>query len=130
MDILPDHPQAKKQDPSTITHKEVSPEESTVLGLSFAWELGYTIAVPAILFCVGGAKLDRYLGTGHWMFFLGLMISLVVSFVGVYRKIRFIMRRMPKDLPRKKKKHRKSIDPEIAKEQEVLHALFRPPSDK
>lgn len=121
------HLHSSATDEKTL-HKEVSPEESTVLGLSFAWELGYTIALPAIVFCLGGAKLDRYLGDNHWFFFLGLIIALVLSFMGVYRKIRFIIRRMPKDLPRKPKKILSALDPETAKEQEALHDLFRPPS--
>ncbi len=110
-------------------HKEVSPGESTVLGLSFAWELGYTIALPAIVFCLGGAKLDNYLGTSHIFFFIVLLFALSISFIGAYKKISFIIRRMPKDLPRKPRKASGSIDPEVAKEQEALHALFRPPSE-
>jgi hypothetical protein len=35
---------------------------------------------------------------------------------------------MPKDLPRQPKKVLHAIDPETAKEQELLHDLFRPPS--
>lgn len=99
-----------------------------MLGLSFAWELGYTIALPAIVFCVGGAKLDRYMGSGHVFFFLGLLIAFTLSFLGVYRKIRFIIRRMPKDLPQRPKKALHAIDPDTAKEQEALHDLFRPPT--
>ena len=125
MDSLHHPPSAPSSDPP---HKEVSPEESTVLGLSFAWELGYTIALPAIVFCLGGAKLDRYMGSGHVFFFLGLLIALTLSFFGVYRKIRFIIRRMPKDLPVKPKKALHAIDPVTAKEQEALHDLFRPPT--
>lgn len=126
MDILPQSP--APFDPKRHTLSEVSSEESTVLGLSFAWELGYTIALPAIVFCVGGAKLDRYMNSGHTFFFLGLIIAFILSFWGAYRKIRFIMRRMPKDLPRKPRPSESPIDPETAKEQVDLHELFRPPT--
>lgn len=106
--------------------KEVSPEDSTMLGLAFAWELGYTISLPAIAFGVGGAYLDKYLGTSHWFLFLGMGFAFTVSFINIFRKLRVIIRRLPKDLPKKKKL---PIDPEAAREQELLHDLFRPPHE-
>lgn len=112
--------------PATPPVKEVSPEESTMLGLAFAWELGYTISLPAIAFGLGGAYLDKYLGTSHWFLFLGMGFAFTISFINIFRKLRVIIRRLPKDLPKKKKL---PVDPETVREQELLHDLFRPPHE-
>lgn len=117
--------QPPAHDPKMPPVKEVSPEESTVLGLAFAGELGYLIAVPVLLFGVGGAYLDKYLQTQHLFLFLGFCLAFTVSAMSVSKTIRRILARMPKDLPRKKKKL-VNIDPETVKEQEALHDLFRP----
>ncbi len=106
--------------------REVSPEESTVLGIAFAWELGYTIAIPAILFSVGGAYIDKYLGASHWFLFIGMATAFTISFVAITKKMKVIIKRMPKDLPKKKKD---AVPPEVALEQSALHDLFRPPSE-
>ena len=94
-----------------------------VLGLGFAWELGYSIAVPAILFGLAGGYIDRYLGTSPLFLLILISIAFVISTVGIARRIRTITKRMPKILP-KPKTH---VDSEAAKEQEILHDLFRPP---
>ena len=114
-------PPAKREPP----HKDVTPEQSTVLGLSFAMELGYTISIPAVLFGIGGGYLDRYLNSSHWFLFLGIALAFAISFTTVYRKVKLINDNMPKVLP---KKRADPVDLETAKEQELLHDLFRPPS--
>lgn len=98
--------------------------ESTVLGIGFAWELGYTIAVPAVLFGFGGGYIDKhYIGGGHLFLFMGIILAFVSSFIVIWKKIKAILDRMPKIQPKKR------IEPEISKEQEALHDLFRPPSE-
>lgn len=107
--------------------REVSPGESTALGLQFAMDLGVTIALPAVLFGLGGRYADRYFGTAHLFFFLGLLIAFVLSFTIIFRKLKVILSRMPKDLPPTPRK-KDSMDPDTAREQEIIHDLFRPPS--
>ena len=104
---------------------DVSPEDSTILGIEFAMELGVGIAVPVVAFALGGRFIDKYTHTGHLFLFIGLALALVTSFMIITKKIRIIMSRMPKVLP-KKKKH--NVDAETAAEQEAIHDLFRPPS--
>ena len=72
----------------------------------------------------GSGVLDKKMGTGHLFLFIGLVIAFLSSGVTVYRKVQDILKRMPKDLPPKKKE---LVDPELSKEQEMLHDLFRPP---
>src|SRR6185503_1401666 len=81
-------------------------------------------AVPAVLFGLGGGYLDKYLHTSPLFLLAGLLIACITSFAIIGRKVRMILKRMPKDLPRKKKV---AVDPVIAREQEELHDLFRPP---
>lgn len=118
MSILDMQPPAKKETP-----QDVSPIDSTFLGIGFAWELGYTIAIPALVFGVGGGYLDKRIGdgTGHLFLFLGLALAFASSSLVIYRKLKIIMARMPKVMPKKK-----LIEPEEAKEQEAIHDLFRP----
>lgn len=100
--------------------------ESNTLGIEFAMELGTLIAVPAVVFGLIGRLIDKQLGDSHVFFFLALALGFAGSFVAIFRKIKAITDRMPKVLPKKKKE---LADPEIAREQEILHELFRPPSD-
>lgn len=105
----------------------VSPKDSFILGIGFAWELGYTIAVPALLLGLGGGYLDKNIfGTSPLFLLAGLLLSFVISFSIIASKIRKITQRMPKALPGRKKE--KSPDSEAAREQQILHDLFRPPT--
>lgn len=54
--------------------------------LSLAWELGYTIAVPIVVFALLGRFLDKWLGTSPWLLLIGIFASLIASSVGVYFK--------------------------------------------
>ncbi len=54
--------------------------------VSLAWELGYVVAVPLIIFALVGRFLDKKLETSPWIFLLGVVISIIVSVFMVYRK--------------------------------------------
>lgn len=105
--------------------QEVSPKDSFVLGLGFAWDLGYTIALPAVFLGLGGGYLDKHIfDTSPLFLLIGLLLAFVISFSVIASKIRMINRNMPKDLPRKAPE--KLHTPE-AIEQQAIHDLFRPP---
>jgi F0F1-type ATP synthase assembly protein I len=55
--------------------------------LSFAWELGYSISIPLVVFTLGGRLLDKKLGTAPWLLLTGLFVSIIVTFFIVYRKL-------------------------------------------
>lgn len=97
-----------------------------MLGIGFAMELGYTIAIPAVIFGIGGGLLDRQFHSSPLFLLAGLVLAFIISFVIIARKIRRILRRIPRDLPRKEK--RIDSDPGIVREQEAIDNLFRPPT--
>ena len=65
--------------------------EGLWFALRLAWNLGYIIAIPAVLFGFGGAWLDRYAGTSPVLLLIGFAIALTVSFIGVRRTIKKIL---------------------------------------
>jgi hypothetical protein len=55
--------------------------------LGFAWELGYSIAIPLVLFALGGRYLDKKLSTSPWLLLGGLALSIVLTSIIVYYKV-------------------------------------------
>ena len=58
--------------------------------VNLAWELGYLIALPAFAFGFGGAYVDKYYGTSPFGVVIGLLLAMVLSGVGVWRKVKEI----------------------------------------
>ncbi len=58
--------------------------------VSLAWELGYLIALPIIILAFGGAWLDKKLGTTPLFILTGVFLSLIISGIGIYRKVKSI----------------------------------------
>ena len=56
--------------------------------LNLAWELGYTIALPIVVLGFGGAWLDKKLATSPAFILMGIGLSMIVSGVAIYRKIK------------------------------------------
>ncbi len=55
--------------------------------LGLAWEMGYTIAVPLVLFALGGRFLDHKLGTSPWLLLTGVIVSIPISTIVIYWKM-------------------------------------------
>lgn len=102
-------------------HWKESLSKSAALGLGFAWELGYTIAIPALLFGFGGAYVDKHLGTSPLLLMIGLILAFIGSFAAILRKVRTIIRQTPTDLPRKLSPVQKALE-----EGQEFHDAFRP----
>ena len=66
-------------------------KDSGFSALSLAWELGYSIAVPLVVFALGGRFLDKKLGTSPFLLLGGILISIIVSSYIVYKKTADIM---------------------------------------
>lgn len=58
--------------------------------LNLAWELGYTIALPIAILGFGGAMLDKKIGTSPLFLLAGITLSIIISGIAVYRKIKSI----------------------------------------
>ena len=55
------------------------------------FEIGYTIAIPAVVMTFGGRWLDGYFGTGPWLLLAGLLLSMPISALAVWKKIKPLM---------------------------------------
>lgn len=58
--------------------------------LNLAWELGYTIALPIAILGFIGAWLDKKLGISPALLLIGIALSLIISGIAVYRKVKEI----------------------------------------
>ncbi|MFH0853114.1 MAG: AtpZ/AtpI family protein [bacterium] len=45
----------------------------------YAWQFGYTITVPLVIFGLLGRYLDKKLNTDPWLFLTGIILSVVIS---------------------------------------------------
>ncbi|MBI4652746.1 AtpZ/AtpI family protein [Candidatus Kuenenbacteria bacterium] len=54
--------------------------------LSLAWELGYLIALPLVIFALTGRFLDKYFHTSPWLFLFGILLAIIISVCIVYKK--------------------------------------------
>ena len=61
--------------------------QSAWMALKLAWEMGYLIAIPVVLFGMGGAYLDKSLQTMPLFTLLGFALAAAISFVAVRRRL-------------------------------------------
>ncbi len=62
----------------------MSDDRSTLWkSLSLAWQLGYSIALPLVIFGLVGRFLDNTFGTSPWVMLGGIIIAAVTSTVWV-----------------------------------------------
>ncbi|MDO8564845.1 MAG: AtpZ/AtpI family protein [bacterium] len=57
-----------------------------------AGELGYTIAIPIVIFALVGRWLDNLYSTSPWILLAGIVISILLSSFLVYRKVSRILK--------------------------------------
>ncbi len=55
--------------------------------IGIAWELGYVIALPLILFALAGKFADTFFHSSPLIFLFGTLLAIIVSTIIVYRKI-------------------------------------------
>ena len=65
-------------------------KKSLWYALSLAWNLGYVIALPIVVLGFSGAWLDKKFATSPLFILIGIFLSLILSGVGIYRKIKEI----------------------------------------
>jgi len=62
-------------------------KENTWSALGLAWKLGYTIAIPLVLFALGGSLLDKKLETSPVFLLAGILVSITITSWLVYKKV-------------------------------------------
>jgi len=62
--------------------------------VSLAWRLGYTIAVPLVVFALLGRFADQALETTPWMMLMGILVATIVTSILLYRKIKKTLSRL------------------------------------
>lgn len=105
--------------PQAETPRDVPSGEAQMLGLDFAMELGYTIAVPVVILAIGGAYLDKHFHTSPLFLLLGVLLAFTISAIAVTKKVRSILNRMPKVMPKP------PVDEEAISESEAFHKEFQ-----
>jgi F0F1-type ATP synthase assembly protein I len=65
--------------------------------LSYAWQFGYTIAIPLVVLALGGRLLDKKLGTTPWLFITGIIISIFISSTALIMKATRIFAQIDKE---------------------------------
>jgi len=76
-------------------HKNNTTGTWQALGLAF--QLGYTIAIPAVIFALAGRVLDKKFNTSPLLLIIGLFVALTLSSISVFRKANQIMQDATKD---------------------------------
>ncbi|KKQ70433.1 MAG: hypothetical protein UT33_C0015G0040 [Candidatus Peregrinibacteria bacterium GW2011_GWC2_39_14] len=73
------------------TKNQEKKKSNVFASLSLAWELGYTIALPIAILGFGGAYADKRLGTVPLFILIGIALAIIISGIGIYRKVKNIV---------------------------------------
>ncbi len=57
---------------------------NTIYAISFAWQLGFLIAVPIAAFLLLGLFADRFFGTYPLFLILGIIVGIAITIYEVY----------------------------------------------
>ncbi|HEY4512198.1 MAG TPA: AtpZ/AtpI family protein [Candidatus Paceibacterota bacterium] len=56
--------------------------------IAFAFEVGYSVAIPLAILAFGGRWLDRQMDTTPTFLVIGLLLSIVSTSIIIWRKVR------------------------------------------
>ena len=65
--------------------------------LGFAWEMGYTMAIPLVLLALGGRFLDHYLNSSPLFLLISILVSVIISSIALGIKATQIINRVDKE---------------------------------
>jgi len=60
--------------------------------ISLAFEMGYTIAIPLVIFALLGRFLDKKLTTSPLFLLVGMLLAVILTSILVYKKINRIIK--------------------------------------
>jgi len=55
--------------------------------LGIAWEMGYLIVIPLLLFSLGGKFLDKKINSAPWFFLIGIILAIFFTTYLIYKKL-------------------------------------------
>lgn len=61
---------------------------------NLAWELGYTIVIPLVIFALAGRYLDQRYDTSPWMLLAGMALAITVTTIALVRKFSKLIAQM------------------------------------
>ena len=70
---------------------------------SLAWELGYLITIPLVLFAWAGRWMDKKFHTTPWIFLLGIGAAILLSSWVIYQKISRQIKEIDKNMEKIRK---------------------------
>lgn len=91
----------------TNYHEKKNKEDQNWSALSFAWELGYIIAIPLVLGAVIGRVIDSFFGTTPVLFLTFLFLSIVGTVILVLRKTMTVLKSFEEKSEKSKKEKKK-----------------------
>lgn len=62
--------------------------------LNLAWELGYTIVIPLVLFALAGRYADKQYGTSPWLLLTGMALAIIATTFALVRKFSKLIAQM------------------------------------
>lgn len=71
-----------------VETEEKKGEGGTFKLLPLALEVGYTIAIPIVLFALLGRFLDRMFNSSPWLLLAGILVSILASSFLIYQKMK------------------------------------------
>ena len=77
---------AKTPSPISQQPARKTPNGGLLAALSLAWELGYTIAIPIVIFAFLGRFLDKKFDSSPWLILIGIFLALLISGFAVTKK--------------------------------------------
>ncbi|MBE3560212.1 MAG: AtpZ/AtpI family protein [Ktedonobacteraceae bacterium] len=86
--VVPEMGSGSKRVSGVFMKKKPLPSILTSLGALGG--MGFTIAVPIVLFAIGGRYLDGLLHTGSLFLLIGLLLGLISGIYGAYRLYRSV----------------------------------------
>ena len=61
--------------------------------LSFAWDLGYMIAVPIVVFAIGGAWLDKRFDSSPFLLLSGIFLAILTTSLWIRSKLTDLLKK-------------------------------------
>ncbi|MFA6099698.1 MAG: AtpZ/AtpI family protein [Patescibacteria group bacterium] len=59
---------------------------SLAQAFGLAWQFGYTMAIPLVVFAIGGRLLDKYFNTSPLFLLIGIIVSIAISSIMIGTK--------------------------------------------